>query len=45
MNLSTERKQTHGLGEQLWLPREREWDGPEGWDQQMQTIACGGDKQ
>ena len=48
MNLSTEKKQTHGLGEQTcgcqggWGG---EWDGQGVWGQQMQTIAFGVDKQ
>ena len=45
MNLSTEKKQIHGLGEQTsGCQGEREWDGVGIWDQQMQTTAFGVDK-
>ena len=49
MNLSTEKKRTHGHGEQTcgWRTRGmgRKWDGLGIWGQQMQTTAFGVDKQ
>ena len=51
MNPSTEKKQTHGLGEKTCGCQGggggsgREWDGLGGQGQQMQTFASGVDKQ
>ena len=46
MKLPTEKKQTHGLGEQMCgCQGEEESDGMEVSGQQMQTIAFGVDKQ
>ena len=45
MSLSSEKKQTHGHGEQTWLPRGRERDGLGVWSYCMQTVAFGVDKQ
>ena len=48
MNLSTEQKPTHRHGEQTGGYQGvggKEWDEPGVWDQQMQTISFGVDKQ
>ena len=48
MNLSTQKRQTQGHGEQICGCSEgggREWDTLRVWGQQMQTIAFGVNKQ
>ena len=47
MNLSTEKKQTHGYREQTCGCQGGggKWHGLGAWDQQMQTIAFGVEKQ
>ena len=44
MNLSAEKKQTHGHENRLMVAKPA-WDGLGVWGYQMQTIALGIDKQ